>query len=317
MPRHPLIQPYETGFLDVGEGQRLYWQACGNPAGKPAIVVHGGPGSGAAPGFRRFFDAARWRVVLFDQRGCGRSTPSAADIETDLTVNDTQRLIADMERLREHLAIERWTVVGGSWGSCLGLAYIQAHPGRVTEAALFSIALGGRREIDWITRGVSPHFPEAWAKFRDGVPPADRDGDLADAYARRLASPDPAVREQAAADWCAWEDAHVAVSPDHRHDPRYDDPRFRMTFARLVTHYWRNACFLAEGQLLAGASALGHIPAALIHGARDVSTPDDNARDLHQAWPGSTLTIVGEAGHGAGQGGLGDAVADAVAQFAR
>ncbi|MCO5998242.1 prolyl aminopeptidase [Actinoallomurus rhizosphaericola] len=311
---YPETEPYDQGMLDVGDGHRVYWEVCGNPDGRPAVALHGGPGSGCGPWWRRYFDPGAYRVVLFDQRGCGRSTPHASAPVVDLSTNTTDHLIADIELLRGHLGIDRWLVLGGSWGSTLGLAYAERHPERVGELILFAVALTGRREVEWITHDVGRIFPEQWARFRDGVPAADRDGSLAEAYSRLLHDPDPAVREKAAQDWCAWEDAHVAVLPDHRPDPRYDDPAFRMCFARLVTHYWRHAGFLEDGALLRDAGRLAGIPGVLIHGRLDVSSPLQAAWELAQVWPDGELVVVDDAGHGGG--GMRDAIVAATDRFA-
>jgi proline iminopeptidase len=298
--RYPEIEPHEQGMLDVGDRHLVYWEVCGNPAGKPAVVVHGGPGSGCTPGWRRLFDPAAYRVVLFDQRGCGRSTPSAGDPDTDLSTNTTSHLIADMELLRRHHGIERWLLLGGSWGSTLGLAYAERHPERVSEIVLAAITSGRRKEIDWITQDVGRIFPEQWARFRDGVPPAQRGGRLVEAYARLVNDPDPAVRERAARDWCDWEDAHVSLAPGHQPSPRYEDPAFRMTFVRLVTHYWSHDCFLEDGIVLREAGRLAGIPGVLVHGRYDVSGPLDTAWELNRAWPDSELIVVDDAGHSGG-----------------
>ncbi|RKF24932.1 prolyl aminopeptidase [Micromonospora globbae] len=308
-------EPYAHGLLDVGDGQLVYWETCGNPDGTPAVVLHGGPGSGATAGWRRYFDPARYRVVLFDQRGCGRSLPHAADPAVDLSVNTTGHLVADIERLREHLGVDRWLVLGASWGSTLGLAYAQRHPDRVSALVLFSVVTTTRREVEWITRDMGRIFPAEWARFRDGVPPTDRDGNLAAAYARLLADPDPAVRERAARDWCAWDDTHVRTVPGAGPDPRFADPRFRMLSARLVTHYWSNAAFLPDGQLLRDAGRLAGIPGVLLHGRLDVSSPPDIPWQLAQAWPDARLELVETAGHGAG-GGIGERVVAALDEFA-
>jgi proline iminopeptidase len=294
---YPEIEPYDHGLLDAGDGQLVYWEVCGNPDGRPAVVLHGGPGSGCTPGWRRYFDPDAYRIVLFDQRGCGRSRPHASSPVIDLSTNTTAHLIADIELLRRHLDVDRWLVLGGSWGSTLGLAYAERHPDRVSELVLFAIATTRRREVEWITRDVGRVFPGQWARFRDGVPAADRNGSLVDAYSRLLHDPDPSVREKAARDWCRWEDAHVAVRSDHRPDPRYDDPAFRMCFARLVTHYWRNAGFLEDGVLLRDAGRLSGIPGVLIHGRLDVSSPLDIAWELSRAWPDGELVVVDDAGH--------------------
>ncbi|MFD0817834.1 prolyl aminopeptidase [Micromonospora zhanjiangensis] len=298
--RHPEIEPYDRGLLDVGDGHFVHWETCGNPDGKPAVVLHGGPGSGCTPGWRRYFDPVAYRIVLFDQRNCGRSTPHAGEPTVDLSANTTHHLIADIERLRGLLGIDRWLVFGGSWGSTLGLAYAQRHPDRVSELVLFSVATTTRQEVDWITRSMGRVFPEEWARFRDGVPVAERDGNLAAAYSRLLHDPDPAVRDRAARAWCAWEDTHVATAGrPPRPDPRFADPALRLCVARLVTHYWANAAWLDEDVLLRGAGTLAGIPGALIHGRLDISSPADIPWHLHQAWPGSTLTLLDDTAHGA------------------
>ncbi|GAA5153883.1 prolyl aminopeptidase [Pseudonocardia eucalypti] len=295
---YPPVEPYRHGLLDVGDGQRIYWECSGNPDGKPAVVLHGGPGGGSRPGHRQWFDPERYRIVLLDQRGCGRSTPSAAT--GDLSANTTAHLVADLERLREHLGINRWLVCGGSWGSTLGLAYAQAHPARVSELVLLSLVGSTRREIEWITREMGRVFPAEWARFRDGVPEAEREGNLSDAYRRLLADPDPAVRERAARDWCAWEDTHVATYPDHRPYPMFQDPAFRMVFARLVTHYWAHGAWLAEDALVRNADRLARTPGVLIHGRLDISSPAEFAWRLSRAWPDAELVLVGDGHSGPG-----------------
>jgi proline iminopeptidase len=293
------IEPFATGMLAAGDGNHVYWEQVGNPDGKPAVVLHGGPGSGATPWWRRLFDPEAYHVVLSDQRGCGRSTPNAADPAVDLSSNTTAHLLGDIERLRHRVGVDRWLVLGGSWGSTLALAYAQSHPRHVTEIVLFSVTTTGRREVEWITRDVGRLFPEQWERFRDGVQRGARDGSLAEAYRRLLSDPDPAVRERAARDWCTWEDAHVAIRPGQAPDPRYDDAAFRMCFARLVTHYWSHAAFLPDEGLLRGAAGLAGIPAVLIHGRLDVSSPLDTAWRLSRAWPGSRLVVIDDSGHGA------------------
>lgn len=299
--RYPPLEPYEHGMLDAGDGQQVYWETCGNPNGKPAVVLHGGPGSGAPPPWRQYFDPDRYRIVVFDQRGCGRSRPSVSDPGTDLAANTTQHLIGDIELLRQRLDIERWLVFGGSWGSTLGLAYAQRHRERVSEIVLFGIGTTRRSEVEWITRDVGRLFPAEWARFRAGVPVADRDGDLVAAYRRLLHDPDPAVRERAARDWCTWEDAHVRIHADQPSDPRYAVAEFRMTFARLVTHYWHHLAFLEDGSLLRDAPRLAGIPGVLVHGRLDVSSPLETAWLLSNAWPDAELVVIDEAGHGGDQ----------------
>lgn len=311
---YPEIEPYESGQLDVGDGQRLHWEACGNPAGKPAVVLHGGPGSGCGPVWRRFFDPDAYRIVLFDQRGCGRSTPHASDPGADLSVNTTGHLVADIEQLRRRLGIERWLVLGGSWGTTLALAYAREHAGHVSEMVLFSVGATTRREVEWLTNDAGRFFPEAWRRFRDAARPLTGER-IVDAYARLLADEDAAIRETAAVAWCAWEDAHVQLG-EARSDPRYADPKFRMGFARLVTHYFRHAAWLADGALLEAVRGFGSIPAVLIHGRLDLSSPPDTAWELSQAWPGSRLILVDEAGHGTRDARMTQAVVDATDNFA-
>jgi len=313
---YPPIEPYEHGMLYVGDGHAIYWELGGNPAGKPAVILHGGPGSGISFGMRRFFDPSVYRIVLFDQHGSGRSTPHASDPAVDLSTNTTHHLIADIERLRQHLGIERWLVMGASWGTTLGLAYAELFPESVSELILISVVMTTKREVEWVTQDMGRIFPEAWARFRDGVPAAERDGSLVDAYSRLLEGPDAAAREQAAKDWCAWEDVHVSLQPGFQPSARYTNPTFRMGFARLVTHYWRHAAWLEDGALLRDATKLAGIPGVMIHGRHDVSGPADIPWHLAQRWPDSELTILAGAGHGGGAG-MTEAVLAATERFAR
>jgi proline iminopeptidase len=313
--RYPEIEPYEHGMLEAGDGQRIYWETCGSPNGKPAVVLHGGPGSGCTPGFRRYFDPAAYRVVLFDQRGAGRSVPHASEPAVDLSTNTTDHLIGDIELLREHLGIEQWLVWGGSWGATLGIAYAERHPQRVTEIVLASVTLTRPDDVHWLYHGVGLFFPEEWQRFRDGVPPAERDGDLVAAYYRLLGHPDPAVREKAARDWCDWEDALVSMEPGHEPNPRYEDPRFRMAFARIVTHYFHHHAWLEDGILLRDAHRLAGIPGVLIHGRLDLGSPVATAWALVEAWPGADLELVGT-GH-TGGGEMTDRLVAATDRFAR
>lgn len=250
---YPPIEPYDHGMLDVGDGNHVYWETCGNPAGKAALVVHGGPGSGCSTRARQSFDPTRYRAVLFDQRGCGRSTPHASDPTTDMRYNTTDHLIADIERLREHLGVERWLLFGGSWGSTLILAYAQRYPHRVSEIVIPAVTTTRRSEIDWLYRGVGRFLPAEWERFRAGVPEADpAGGDLVAAYARRMADPDPAVRERAADHWCAWEDAVVAGEPHGGPNPYGGRPRRPASpwfgSSRTTSHTargWKRACCCA------------------------------------------------------------------------
>jgi proline iminopeptidase len=312
---YPPIEPILSGHLSVGDGHRIYWEVCGNPIGKPAVVLHGGPGSGCTPGSRRLFDPGAYRIVLFDQRGAGRSTPHASESGVDLSTNTTAHLLADIERLRRHLGIERWLTFGGSWGSTLALAYAERHPERVTEMVLCSIATTTAWEIDWLTRGVGVFFPEAFARFRDGVPAAERDGNLVEAYHRLLMNPDPAVHAKAAKAWCDWEMALVAVHADHVPHPRYESPSFRLGFARVVTHYFRHNAWLEDGVLLRNADRLASVPGTLIHGRLDFECPLVTPWRLAQSWPGSELVVVGGVGHDARDPGMSEAVVAATDRF--
>jgi proline iminopeptidase len=302
MPRdlYPHIEPNQTGFLSTEDGQSIYWEESGHPNGKPAVTLHGGPGSGSTPFWRRLFDPERYRIICFDQRGSGRSTPNAGLATTDLATNTTHHLIADIEALRELLGIERWLVLGGSWGSTLGLAYAQRFPERVSELVLFACTNTTHREVDWITRQMGRLFPDEWARFRDGVPESDRDGDLAAAYSRLLANPDPAIREQSARDWCRWEDVHVSLAHGNDHHLENRDIGFQLTFARLVTHYWSNAAWLEDGELVRNAHKLAGIPGLMVDGRMDVSGPPDIAWNVGQGWPDAERILVDAAGHGHG-----------------
>ena len=307
-------EPYDSGMLDAGEGQQVYWECHGNPNGRPAIYFHGRPGSGFSRRTGRMFDLDAYRVVMFDQRGCGRSRPLANAADADLTANTTHGLIADIELLREQFGVDRWTILGLSWGTTLGLAYAQAHPDRVAAAVLGLVTTTSRREVEWITEGVGRIFPSEWERFAAAVPDHLRDRPLVDAYADLLFDPAPDVRANAATEWCAWEDAHVSLAPGHQPNPRYQDPEFRLLFARMVTHYWRNAAFLEENQLLRDAATLDGIPGVLIHGRFDVSGPLETAWHLSQRWATSRLQVIDDAGHGGG--GIGAAIEAALAEFA-
>ena len=304
MPPEPSIE----GWLDVGDRQQIWWGRYGTPTGTPAVVLHGGPGSGC-PDQWAWFDLERIAVVLVDQRQCGRSRPHASEPVTDLSANTTAHLVADLERLRTHLGIERWLVTGISWGTTLALAYAQAHPTAVTGMVLASVGTTSHAEVDWLTRAMGRVFPQQWQVFRDALPPGDRDGNLAAAYHRLLIDPDPAVHTPAAAAWCAWEDTRVAPTPGHQPHPRYADPTFRLAFARIVTWYFAHAAFLPDGQILDQMGRLADIPAVLIHGRLDLSTPLDATWQIHRRWPASRLVILDGAGHGATQAAIREAVA--------
>ena len=286
-PLYPPIEPDRTGHLDVGDGHRVYWETSGNPDGKPVVVLHGGPGAGTNPMQRRHFDPTAYRIVLFDQRGAGRSTPFAAT-----HANTTWHLVADMERLREHLGVDRWQLFGGSWGSTLAVAYAETHPDRVTEVILRGVFLLREHELDWLYRGgAGALFPEAWSRFLSLVPPGS---DPLLAYRDLLNGPDPTT---AAIAWSAWEGATVSLLPNPAMLAHYEHPRFAVPFARLALHYFLNHGWLKPNQLLHDAPTLAGIPATFIQGRYDAVCPPMTAWDLHQAWPGSTLTILPTAGH--------------------
>lgn len=319
MGLYPEIEPYDHGMLDVGDGNHVYWETCGNPHGKPAVVLHGGPGSGASPYSRRYFDPAAYRIVLLDQRGCGRSRPRASAYDTDMSVNTTAHLIADLELLRRHLGIERWLVWGVSWGSVLGLRYAQTCPGVVSELVLTCVATGSDAEVALLTRGLGRLFPEAFERFVGELPVGERDGNLAAAYNRLIESPDRAVRERAARAWTDWETAIVPAPP--RSEKRYEDPEFRMGFARTVTHYFGNDHFLGEGNeegvVLRDAPLLKDIPGTLVQGSLDLGNLLGVVWRLQHAWPGAELVIVDEAGHNASAPGVADALVVATDKYAR
>jgi proline iminopeptidase len=297
---YPAIEPYESGLVEAGDGNLVYWESCGNPSGKPALVVHGGPGSGCSPWFRRLFDPAAYRIVLFDQRNCGRSRPHASDPVVELKDNTTQHLVADIELLRNQLGIDRWLVLGGSWGSALSLAYAENHPERVSELVLFGVTSGRRSEVDWLFRGgVARFFPEQWGRLLAAVPNRDGDADVVDVFARLLEDADPEVRRHAALEWCLWESATPHWPPTLGLDRRFQDPTYAMAFARIVTHYVRNNLFLEDGIVLKNAGALSQIPGVLINGRFDFQSPIGNAWELHRAWPRAELVIVDDAGHAA------------------
>lgn len=297
---YPEIEPYEHGFLEVDHGNLIYWETCGNPLGKPAIVLHGGPGSGCTPWHRRLFDPGAYRLVLFDQRNCGRSKPHASALDTSLASNTTAHLLADIEQLRQHLHIDRWLVFGGSWGSTLALAYAVSYPERVTEMILFGVTTGRHKEIKWCFRGGMAIFlPEQWDRLRLALPEAFRDGDILEAYYRQLNDPDLAVRQRAAEAWCLWESASPGWPPSTTLSKRFTNPAFALAFARIVTHYIYHNVFLEDGSLLRSAGVLAAIPGILVNGRFDFQAPIGNAWELRRVWPRAGLVIVDNAGHAA------------------
>jgi proline iminopeptidase len=275
----------------------MYWEASGNPKGKPALYLHGGPGSGLQTGHRQLFDPGQYLLVSFDQRGCGRSRPLVTDSDYDLASNTTQALIADIEQLREHLSIERWLLTGVSWGTTLALAHAQAHPERVSEIVLAAVTNTSRSEVKWITETIGCIFPEAWSEFERAAKRRPGEG-LIDAYYRLMRDPDRRTRELAAEAWCKWEEVHVSLNPQAKPNARFADPNFRMILATLVIHYWANAAFLEGKEILHNLKSIAHLPGVLIHGRLDVSSPLQTAWQLHQLWNKSRLIVVETEGHG-------------------
>ncbi|WP_045757646.1 prolyl aminopeptidase [Xanthomonas albilineans] len=309
---YPKIEPFDSGLLPVDARHTLYYEQCGNPGGKPVVVLHGGPGGGCNAKMRCFHDPAKYRIVLFDQRGSGRSTPHA-----DLVDNTTWDLVADIERLREHLRIDRWQVFGGSWGSTLALAYAQTHPQRVAELVLRGIFLLRRWELEWFYQeGASRLFPDAWAHYVGAIPPVER-ADLISAFHRRLISDDQATRLAAAKAWSVWEGATSFLHVDADFVDSHEDPHFALAFARIENHYFVNGGFLeVEDQLLRDAHRIADIPGVIVHGRYDVVCPLANAWDLAKAWPKARLEITPASGHSAFEAENTDALIRATDSFA-
>ncbi len=297
---YPEIQPYRSGYLPVGSGHSIYFEESGNPNGKPVVFLHGGPGGGTSPKQRRFFNPERYRIVLFDQRGCGKSRPHASLVD-----NTTWHLVQDIELLREHLGIARWQVFGGSWGSTLALAYAEKHPNQVTELVLRGIFLVRRWELEWFYQsGTSLLFPDAWEKYEALIPPAERDDFIA-AYYRRLTSPDPAVQKAAARVWSVWEASTSHLLPDEEYIRSCAGDEFSLAFARIESHYFVNAGFLSrENQLIEDVHKIRHLPAVIVQGRYDVVCPMQSAYELAQAWPEARFAVVPDAGHSAYEPGI-------------
>jgi len=305
-------------MLPVGDGHEIYWEACGNPDGKPVVFLHGGPGGGCNPEQRRFFDPEKYRIVLFEQRGCGRSTPHASAPDADLSTNTTWHLVADIERLREHLGIDRWQVFGGSWGSTLALTYAQTHPDRVSELVLRGIFTIRKSEIDWYYQeGASHLFPDLWERYLAVIPEAER-GDLLAAYHRRLFDQDPAVHVPAGVEWTAWEFSTVRLLQDDAAIAAMRaDTAASVAFARIENHYFSHGAWLEEGQLIRDAATkLAGIPGVIVQGRYDMATPARTAWDLHRAWPEATFEMIANAGHSAHEPGIVDALVRATDRFA-
>ena len=309
---YPEIAPYQTGTLAVDGRHTLYWEQCGNPAGKPVVLLHGGPGAGCNAKMRRFHDPAKYRIVLFDQRGAGRSTPHA-----DLVDNTTWNLVADIEQLRELLGIERWQVFGGSWGATLALAYAETHPQRVTELVLRGIFMLRRWELEWFYQeGASRLFPEAWEHYLSAIPEGERD-DLISAFHRRLTSEDEATRLAAAKAWSIWEGGTSYLHIDPNYTTTHGDPHFALPFARIENHYFVNKGFFeADDQLLRDVHRIQDIPGVIVHGRYDVVCPVQSAWELHRAWPKGELRISAASGHSGFEAENIDALVAATDRFA-
>lgn len=308
---YPPIEPYEVGSLDVGDGHTIHYERVGTRGAKPAVFLHGGPGGGINPDYRRLFDPSRYDLLLFDQRGCGRSTPYAS-----LDANTTWHLVADMERLRQHMGVETWMVLGGSWGSTLAMAYAQTHPERVSELILRGVYTLTRAELDWYYQfGVSEMFPEKWERFIAPVAVSDR-GDMISAYRKLLTSDDPGVQVEAAKAWTLWEGETITLLPNRDLSTAYADGHFALAFARLENHFFFHDCWMEDGQLLRDAGRMKGIPGAIVHGRYDMPCPVKNAYLLHKAWPDASLHIVEGAGHATTEPGILDQLIRATDRFA-
>ena len=308
---YPPIEPYETGMLDVGDGHRIRYERVGTPGAKPAVFLHGGPGGGISPEHRRLFDPARYDLMLFDQRGCGQSQPHAG-----LEANTTWHLVADIERLRERVGVDRWLVFGGSWGSTLALAYAQKHPERVSELVLRGIYTVTRAELQWYYQfGVSEMFPDKWEKFQAPIPEAER-GDMIAAYRKRLTGDDPVARIEAARAWSVWEGETITLLPNPALAETHADDHFALAFARLENHYFVHDAWLEDGQLLRDAHKLHGIPGVIVHGRYDMPCPARYAWALHKAWPEAEFHLIEGAGHAYSEPGILDRLLRATDGFA-
>ena len=310
---YPEIEPYDSGLLKVSDVHQLYYEQCGNPNGKPVAFLHGGPGAGLIPDYRRFFDPKAYRVVLFEQRGAGRSTPHAS-----LDHNTTWHLVQDIETIREHFGIDQWLVFGGSWGSTLALAYAESHPERVRGLVLRGIFLCRPKEISWFyedSQGASAIFPDNWEEYLRPIPEAER-GDMIRAYYRRLTSPDQSVRLEAAKAWSIWEASALKLLPDQSMIDDFSAPDMAIALARIECHYFVNNCFFeTDNYLIENVDRIRDIPGWIVHGRYDVICPVMNAWDLHRVWPEATLRIIPDAGHAATETGIVDALIEATDSF--
>ncbi|ABQ70748.1 prolyl aminopeptidase [Rhizorhabdus wittichii] len=308
---YPPIEPYASGMLDVGDGHGIYYERVGTPGAKPAVFLHGGPGAGCSPDHRRLFDPARYDLLLFDQRGCGRSAPHA-----ELTANTTWHLVADIERLRAMAGVEAWLVFGGSWGSTLALAYAETHPERVSELVLRGVYTATRAEIQWYYQwGVSQMFPDKWERFVAPIPEAER-GDMVAAYNRRLTGTDPAAQIEAAKAWSLWEGETITLLPSAALTDQHGDDHFAIAFARIENHYFFHDCWLEPDQLLRDAGRLRGIPGVIVHGRYDMPCPLHHAWALHKAWPEADFHLIEGAGHAYSEPGILEQLIKATDRFA-
>lgn len=313
---YPEIEPYDAGLLDVGDGQAIYWETCGNPDGKPVVFLHGGPGGGSSADHRRLFDPARYRIVLFDQRGCGRSTPHASAAEYDLSANTTWHLVADIEKLRGHLGVDTWQVFGGSWGSALALAYAETHPDRVRELVLRGIFTLRKAELDWFYEGgAAAVFPDLWEHFLAPVPVEQR-GHLIRAYSTLLHDPDPVVHAAAAIEWSRWESSTITLLPRPDVIARFTEPSYALAFARIENHYFVHGGWWEDGQLIRDAGRLADIPTVIVQGRYDMCTPPMTAWALAEVMPHAQLRMIPDAGHAFDEPGILDALLEATDRFA-
>jgi proline iminopeptidase len=310
---YPPISPYDTGFLSVSDRHRIYFEQSGNPAGKPIVVLHGGPGGGSQPLYRQYFNPTLWRIIQLDQRGCGQSTPHA-----ELHDNTTWDLVRDIELLRQHLGVDLWVVFGGSWGSTLSLAYSETHPDKVLGLILRGIFLLRRKEIQWFYQsGCSAIFPDAWAEYLQPIPIAERQ-DLLSAYYRRLTSDAPETQLQAARAWSIWEASTSKLIPDSDLIQKLGEPQFAIAFARIECHYFIHGGFFeSDNFLIEQVDRIRHIPAVIVQGRYDVVCPMESAWELHQAWPEAELVIVPDAGHSMTEPGIRSALIEASDRFAQ
>ena len=315
-PRRTLydpIEPYDSGHISVSDVHQLYYEQCGNPNGKPVVFLHGGPGAGLTPEYRRFFDPEAYRIILFEQRGAGRSIPHAS-----LEANTTWDLVSDIEHIREHFGVDQWLVFGGSWGSTLALAYAVKHPERVSGLVLRGIFLGRRNETMWLYedgQGACAIFPEVWEQFVEVIPESERE-DMIGAYYRRLTSEDESVRFEAARAWSLWEASALKLIPDQKLIDEFTEPDTATAIARIECHYFMNDCFFeTDNYLIENIDRIHHIPSVIVHGRYDIVCAFRNAWDLHRAWPEAALEIIPDAGHSVHEPGITDALVRATDSF--